>query len=127
MQLPPVKPTESVLKYLLVEPTEIEPAEFCNVPSNHDLPRSVINNEFLWSLEDPETTLAVARTCKRLYTEASRVYFGSNHFEFPYGSTFSTVHLIITGVLLILDSEGFPRRDWTLVHYACHSGSEWKR
>lgn len=33
-------------------------------------------------LSEPETVLALTRTCKQLYEEVTEVYYGTNHFEF---------------------------------------------
>jgi hypothetical protein len=85
----PAEIRQLVLKHLLVKSKELTPtvalvdeikAVQLHVPQHYwDLALRLEHASF-----KPETTLAVARTCKQLYNEALFIYYGYNTFKFEH-------------------------------------------
>lgn len=83
----PAEIRQLILNHLLIRNTEISPnvevvderkAVQLHVPQHYwDLALRLAYAAF-----PPETTLAVARTCKKLYNEALFIYYGFNVFRF---------------------------------------------
>ena len=75
----PTEILEKILKHLLLRRNRIIPvARLAIFRSDAEDFRSVIEER----IKHPEKKLAVARTCKRIHTEACRVWFSYNIFSF---------------------------------------------